>query len=459
MRVKSACKPVFVTGVVGKEGRAPLAKSFRAIYLIHMKNIWVPIWVCIVALGATNTNAKTIRLELDKTWVRGTSYTYAPGDTFCLASGKRPFQYFKGFHGSATKPLVFNNCSDGQAIVGKGTNYGMVLDSVTYVHLTGTGASGVQYGIWLDSTAAGSGLGVANLSHHVEIDHLRISHSNFAGIMAKKDYSGSPPNPAPVFDGLHIHHNWIHDTGGEGMYLGETKSPGMLFKNMNVHDNLIQRTGWDLLQIANAVENIRVHHNVMMDGGVAKELYQANGIQIGDQSRDVRIDHNIVNRADENSIICFGSGSVRIDSNWFSGSGGTQATFNDHRTFVDTGSTIRYDHNWWSDAAGTDIFRINNDLVLLTIDSNRIESSPNLVKFNSGAGLTNTTLKDNTITTIAPITFADSAGGDYRIPANSPYAKWNLGFGTVGASHTLQQFVSHIGNRRGQLYDLLGREK
>lgn len=423
-----------------------------------MKQLSIPFATCVFGVCVGIAFAKTIRLEVDKTWVRGTSYTYAPGDTFCLAAGKRPFQYFKGFHGSAAKPLVFTNCSDGQAIVGKGTNYGMVLDSVTYVHLTGTGAPGVKYGIWLDSTAAGSGLGVTNLSHHVEIDYLRISNPNFAGIMAKKDYSGSPPDPAPVFDGLHIHHNWIHDTGGEGMYLGETKSPGMLFKNMNVHDNLIQRTGWDLLQIANAVENIRVHHNVMMDGGIAKELYQANGIQIGDQSRDIRIDHNVVIRAVENSIICLGSGSIRVDSNWFSGSGGTQAAFADHRDFPDSGSVIRFDHNWWSKATGTEFFRFNNDLVKLQVDSNRTEAAPSLVKYNSGAGPSNTTLKDNLVLTIAPLVFADSAGGDFRIPANSPYASWNFGFGTVGTSGVHKPLTKVSVATISLGFDLLGRK-
>ncbi|MBK9578599.1 MAG: right-handed parallel beta-helix repeat-containing protein [Fibrobacterota bacterium] len=409
------------------------------------------------ACGLTPAHATTFRLDSTKTWIRGTSYTYAPGDTFCLAAGKRPFQYFKGFHGSESKPLVIRNCAEGQAVVGKGTNYGMVLDSVTYIHLTGTGTPGVTYGIWLDSTAAGTGLGITNLSHHVEVDHLRISHPNFAGIMAKKDYSGSPPDPAPVMDGIHIHHNWIHDTGGEGMYLGETKSPGMLLTNLEVHHNLIQRTGWDLLQIANSVKNIRIHHNVMLDGGLAKEPVQANGIQIGDQSRDVRIDHNIVKNVAENSLICMGSGSIVVDSNWFEGSGGKQALFVDHRTFYDSGSTIRFSHNWWSRANTESVWRIYNEKVRIAMEDNLVESAPKLLVLTNGATTANTDTLRTLRRTIAPLVFVDSAGGNFHIPTTSPYAAWDLGFGTssdvsVLRTRRTQSFMNPL-----PTHDALGR--
>lgn len=427
-----------------------------SIYIPLMK---ISTLLCVL-LWVASVSAKTIRLDSAQTWIRGTSFTYAPGDTFCLAAGKRPFQYFKGFHGSATQPLVITNCKEGQAIVGKGTNYGMVLDSVTYVHLTGTGASNIKYGIWIDSTDAGVGLGITNLSHHVEVDHVRISHPNFAGIMAKKDYSGNPPIPAPEFDGLHIHDNWIHDTGGEGMYLGETKSPAMLFRNVQVHHNLIQRTGWDLFQIANAIENINIHHNVMIDGGLEHEPVQANGIQIGDQSRNVRIHHNVVKNAYDNSLICMGSGDIRIDSNWFEGSGGTQAFFLDNRTFVDTGSTIRMDHNWWTKIGGVDAWRVYNEWVQVILDSNYLESGPQLIRFASGAGYSNTdTLKNQLYSAneIPPLMFVDSANGDFRLPASSVYVDWDFGFG----SESVQSAIRHRSRWQSKLkspyFDLMGR--
>ncbi|MBK8801700.1 MAG: right-handed parallel beta-helix repeat-containing protein [Fibrobacteres bacterium] len=401
--------------------------------------------------------ATTFRLDSTKTWIRGTSYTYVPGDTFCLAAGKRPFQYFKGFHGSAAKPLVIRNCAEGQAVVGKGTNYGMVLDSVTYIHLTGTGAPGVDYGIWLDSTAAGSGLGITNLSHHVEVDHLRISHSNFAGIMAKKDYGGAPPDPAPVLEGLHIHHNWIHDVGGEGMYLGETKSPGMLLTDLEVDHNLVQRTGWDLIQIANSVKNIRVHHNVLLDGGLAKEPVQANGIQIGDQSRDVRIDHNIVKNTAENSLICMGSGSIVVDSNWFSRSGGRQALFVDHRTFYDSASTIRFARNWWSGSTSEAFWRIYNEKVNVVLADNVVETTPALLVLANGATTANTDTLRNVRRTIAPLSFVDSAGGDFHIPASSPYAAWDLGFGTSSGVSTRRPARQPSATLPLHSHDALGR--
>lgn len=411
----------------------------------------------LVSSGLMPANAATFRLGINQTWVRGTTFAYAPGDTFCLAAGKRPFQYLKGFHGSADKPLVVRNCAEGQAVVGKGTSYGMVLDSVTYIHLTGTGTPGVEYGIWLDSTAAGTGLGITNLSHHVEVDHLRISHPNFAGIMAKKDYGGSPPDPAPTMEGIHIHHNWIHDTGGEGMYLGETKSPGMLLTDLEVDHNLVQRTGWDLLQIANSVQNIRVHHNVLLDGGLAKEPVQANGIQIGDQSRGVRIDHNIVKNTAENSLICMGSGNIVVDSNWFEGANGKQALFVDHRTFYDSGATIRFSHNWWSRANTVSFWRSYNDKAHLVLEDNLLEATPALLVLSSGATTANTDTLRNLRRSIAPLAFVDSSSGDFRIPANSPYAAWDLGFGSSSDVSARRPRPAQNAADRLPSHDALGR--
>jgi hypothetical protein len=184
---------------------------------------------------------------------------------------------------------------------------------------------------------------------------------------------------------------------------------------------------------------------------------QANGIQIGDQSRDVRIDHNIVKNTAENSLICMGSGSIVVDSNWFSRSGGRQALFVDHRTFYDSASTIRFARNWWSGSTSEAFWRIYNEKVNVVLADNVVETTPALLVLANGATTANTDTLRNVRRTIAPLSFVDSAGGDFHIPASSPYAAWDLGFGTSSGVSTRRPARQPSATLPLHSHDALGR--
>jgi hypothetical protein len=376
-----------------------------------------------MAVGAT------IRLDSTRTYLKTGQLKVAPGDTVCLAPGRRLHQFLQGLRGTAERPIVVTNCPGGRVLVGTTHHFGIILDSVAHVRLTGGLDPQVPYGIHVDGTSAGSGVAVTGLSHHVEIERIEISGTNFAGIMVKQDYGGAPPEPLPLFPGLSIHHNHIHDVGGEGMYLGETKSPGMLFSGMEVHHNLVERAGWDGLQVSNT-HGVRVHHNVVVRSGTKGELYQANGIQIGNNVRDLRLDHNIVLGSNENSLNHLGGGMATIDSNWFESPSGPQSLFIDDRSHADTGSTIAVRDNFWRHPTRL-VWKNYTAVNPVTFSGNRQDPHDTLVVYASGAGPATTTFSANIVAPIAPIAFADSASDDWRIPSTNPWASWDLGFGST----------------------------
>lgn len=390
--------------------------------------------VFLAALLPALATAATIRLDATRTYFKTGQLKVAPGDTVCLVPGRRLNQFLQGLRGTAERPIVVTNCAGGRAFIGTTHYYGLTLDSVAHVHLTGGLDPSVPYGIHVDGTSAGSGVAVTGLSHHVEIDNIEISGTNFAGIMVKQDYGGTPPDPLPLFPGLSIHHNHIHDVGGEGMYLGETKSPGMLFSDMEVHHNLLERTGWDGLQVSNT-HGVRVHHNVVVRAGTKAELYQANGIQIGNNVWSLRLDHNIVLGSNENSLNHLGGGQASVDSNWFESPSGPQSLFIDDRSHADTGSTITIRDNFWhhpTRLAWKNYTAINP----VVFTGNRLDPHDTLIVYASGAGPTTTTFSANIVAPLAPLTFADSASEDWRIPTTNPWSTWNLGFGSTASATT-----------------------
>lgn len=384
-----------------------------------------------LALLPLAAGAATIRLDSTQNYKKAGTLAAAPGDTICIAAGRRSYQYLQGLAGTAERPIVITNCPEGRVYIGKDFRYGLWLDSVAHVRITGGLNPALEHGIHIDGTASGSGLSVTGNSHHVEIDHLEISGVHFAGIMVKQDYSGSPPVPWPVFTGLHIHHNHIHHTGGEGMYLGETKSPGQYFREVSIHHNLVLHTGWDLMQVAN-MDGVEIAYNVMVDGGVLREPVQQNGFQIGDNTRNLRFHHNVVVGSGANSAIVMGSGNIVLDSNWFSGARGDQALFIDNRSFVDTGAAIVVRDNFWTTDSVPRMWSVYNEHNAVLLEGNHLAPDTNLIRYASGAGSANVTLRANVFTDIEPLVFADTAHGDYRLESGSPYATWNFGFGTVG---------------------------
>ncbi len=371
----------------------------------------------IIAVLISSSQSKTILIPLTKSYEDGKKYDCFPGDTLLVEAGRRPAFHLKHFHGSADKKIVVIN-QGGQVLIGKEHYYGFTIDSCSHLHITGTGDPQFKYGFKVDGTASGVGFGIGGLSTNIEVEHMEICSTGFAGIMAKKDFSGNPPVPPPVFEGLSIHDNYIHDTGGEGMYIGETKSPGMEFKNVRIYNNLVVRTGWDCFQIANAVEDVEVYNNVFYRGGLEAEQYQQNGFQIGDNTVGLYY-NNIIMHAPGNGFIVMGSGNISIYNNYIQDFQGS-AVFIDNRNFTIDNTSIEVKDNYICEInAANPMFGVYNELNEVIISGNQLEGSNLMIRFASGAGPANVKMTDTSRSTVQRISFKDTT--NFQLSTGSPY--------------------------------------
>jgi len=238
-----------------------------------------------------------INLNQNFNIVNASDFNYEPGDVFCISAGSYNGFRFVGFKGTTENPVIFKNCG-GLVEIQEDTYSGIHFQRSQYVHLTGTGSEGVEYGIHVSKTKIGiSGISVSDLSSDFEIDHVEISNTGYAGLVAKTDPQCDLPETWRenfVLKNLSIHHNYIHDTGGEGMYIGGTfgystskrKCEGIerfahLLENVKVYDNLVEDTGWDGIQVNLVHVGAEIYNNIIKGFGKEKEYVHNQGMSIG----------------------------------------------------------------------------------------------------------------------------------------------------------------------------------
>lgn len=354
--------------------------------------------------------------------LKGDSIGVKAGQTVCLAAGFYMQIRFVNMHGEPGNPVTIQNCG-GQVQIGDDITYGrwwaVDLTSSSYVRLTGSGAPGIRYGIKL-GRSGDSGLKIG-ASTDAEIDHIEIANANFAGIMAKTDYRGNVPPDAPEMNNINIHDNYIHDARGEGMYIGETTTPGQDFRHLEIWNNIVTRSGLDLFQIANAIEDVRVHHNVLYKSGLRNVLYQNKGFQIGDNCVGEYY-NNFVIGSPSNSMIVMGMGNIDIYNNYFQGAG-DPSFFVDNRKVTLPGTPIKIRDNYLMEVRETAVFfNIFNELNNVSITGNRLEGSNTIIGTDPLAPepivVHNS---DNVVGLIERVQFTDVTIDDFTLPENSPY--------------------------------------
>ncbi|MEM6697248.1 MAG: 3-coathanger stack domain-containing protein [Bacteroidota bacterium] len=218
-------------------------------------------------------------------------YSYAPGDVFCIEADTIRGLRLIDFEGAANNPLVFKNC-DQQVIIDEHGYEGIEFRNSKYIHFTGTGSAD-EYGFKVIHTGASRvGFNIGFLCSDFEVDHLQIGHTGFAGIMAKTDPNCSDDRTwrrnGYILSNLNLHHNYIHDTEGEGFYLGFTGGYkvnssrncegdpifGHWLENIDVHHNIVENAGWDGIQLHLVRHNGTVHHNEIKNWGQANRYAQ-----------------------------------------------------------------------------------------------------------------------------------------------------------------------------------------
>nr|WP_298791613.1 T9SS type A sorting domain-containing protein [uncultured Allomuricauda sp.] len=230
---------------------------------------------------------------------------YSPGNTICIPAGTYRGLRFYDFIGTETDPVKIINCG-GKVVIDETVYPGISIQRSQYLNIAGTGDSNETYGIEIAHTGSNAvGIYVENLSSDVEINNIEISSAGFAGIMGKTDpYCGNPDtwrSNGYILNNLKIHHNYIHDTGGEGIYLGFTGGYkiesnrncdgvpifGHWLENLEVHDNVLENIGWDGIQVNLGRTNCKIYNNHISNYGIENENFQNFAMSIGGGTYEV----------------------------------------------------------------------------------------------------------------------------------------------------------------------------
>ncbi len=270
-----------------------------------------------------------------------------PGQIVCLdAKVAYSNLVFSDLKGTPDSPILIRNCGGISRIYSK-MAYGVKFERSDNFHLTGDGAGSDRFGIQI-TTEKGFYLTLENFTSDFEISQIEIKGASpsgsdlesggFAGIGIKT----SPYHDCTLFEdstrqawilrNVKIYHNYIHDTGGEGLYIGhgfyggrkeadcEDTTWSHSIKNIQVYENLIENVGYDGIQIKNADEDVQVYNNIIRNYGTRKEPWQNEGLFIGEGSIGQYFG-NIIDTGSGSGCQVQGIGNIDLYENYFMNSG------------------------------------------------------------------------------------------------------------------------------------------
>lgn len=287
---------------------------------------------------------------------------------------------FVNLLGSPENPIVIKNCGGQVFIDGTGMGYSIKTSNSRFFRITG-GETPNAYGIVVNSGHMGVNLG--GLSTDFEVDHLEIKHSGFAGIMAKTDPNCDDTTIRENFlmTNVKLHHNYIHDTGGEGIYAGNSWFTGMNtacglrlpheIHNISIHHNLLQNTGWEAIQLGCATKDASIHNNTIENYGLVNKKSQNNGIQIGSGTGGLCY-NNLIRGGTGNGLIVMGLGDNVIFNNIIENAGNFGVFCDERET---PGPGFKFLNNTIISPA-SDGIRIYAELVPMNVIVNNIIVNP-----------------------------------------------------------------------------------
>ncbi|RIV27399.1 right-handed parallel beta-helix repeat-containing protein [Fibrisoma montanum] len=302
----------------------------------------------------------------------GVAMGVKPGDTIGIKAGEYTFFRFRNFTGSEDKPIVFINYEGLVRVYSTEVNQSNVsFSSSRYFVLTGQGAANIPYGFKIGAPYKDvSALVIAGKSSDVDINRVEIDTAGFAGIMAKTDPAANDPTTWRgnfTMYNVKVHHNYVHDTRGEGLYIGnsfwnegvnKTLFPHEI-QGLEIHHNLIERAGCEGIQYACAA-NSSVHDNKVKTSGLSPfAAYQDNGVQIGGGVSGEFYNNEIDKARNIGLIIVGHRGPLNVYNNLITNSG-TCGVFVDERANSVPGVSIKFT-NVTVDGAGEDAFRFYNE--------------------------------------------------------------------------------------------------
>lgn len=254
------------------------------------------------------------------------------GNTICIKGGIYERIWFEGFQGTSKNPITIINCK-GKVIFrhDKNPHGGFNFINCSFIRLTGSGDPSITYGFKVENTLRGSGVSFNTFSNNIEIDHVEIANTNFAGLVIKTDPTCDDPRTWRDnfrMENVSVHDNYIHDTRGEGVYIGYTTNLkcgsntiyGHDIKNLKVYNNIVERTGWDGIQIANSTEGCEIYNNKIRNYATRNAGSHKHGLLMGGYTSG-RVYNNFIENGSGPGITTFGFGDVYVYNNVIVGAG------------------------------------------------------------------------------------------------------------------------------------------
>lgn len=213
---------------------------------------------------------------------------------------------FQNLIGTAENPIIITINQATPLQIGFESYYGVFLENCQHVVLDGRGYQNLQYGIEIFPNALAASTLIALQgglkSSNVEILGVECHEAGFSGISFKTDPDVDDPTtwrPVPPSEvgftqyDLKVHHNYMHNTDGEGFYLGYFSSETQYHTNSlgeavsyrahkmidtKVYRNTFYRCGWDSVQVNNAYGATEIAHNTLIDTAWYGQPNQSSGI-------------------------------------------------------------------------------------------------------------------------------------------------------------------------------------
>ena len=191
-----------------------------------------------------------------------TSDTTVDGDTFCdgvcdatdtiiIRAGARGSIWFKDFDGAGSYITIKNedNVSNEQVVITASTQSAFLIEDCKYLDFQGNNDADTEYGIKVINDGypvTANTVKVLGQSEHINISYFEIAFDGNTGLSGIGiSVNDGTESPSWIYDGIHIHHNYIHGARYASMYLGPN-NPGVdgpWMANVLVHDNIMEDNG------------------------------------------------------------------------------------------------------------------------------------------------------------------------------------------------------------------------
>jgi hypothetical protein len=274
------------------------------------------------------------------------------------------------------------------------------------------------------------------------VDHVEVFNVGFAGIMAKTDPTCDDATIRGNFTmhDISLHHNYVHDTGGEGFYVGNSfynegvnntkcgvRMPHAI-EGVKIFNNVVKNSGWEGIQVGSATVGAAIYNNTIENYGTKNVNNQRTGLQIGEGTGGLCY-NNYIKSGPGNGMVVLGLGDNVIHDNVIVNAG-SHGIFCDER--YTPGPGFKFLNNTIINPS-LDGIRLYADLVPMNVIMNNIIVKPGsygtyaaprttadayVYKLSSAVKLT---MSNNYFTQdVAAVKFSNPTTFNYRLLSGSP---------------------------------------